>query len=277
MDASDPLPSADDDTEAQAGSLSEEDVRAIVRLLGGVVIVDGDHSTKKRALMDGLQELVEADGWLWSMTRVDFETKTPMSIGLMHGGLSDEQITGWIEASQIPSRPPPEDAPLADELQHGRHFTRTRQQVVSDDEWYDHPSVQQYRLGVGIDHFLYSIYPLGEPDVISAVGLFRRTGREPFSPRQRRIAHILLTEVDWLHYAELPGDRGRDVPELTPRQRMVLVMLLEARKAPEIARLLRISLHTVKDHIKAIYRHFGVSGQLELLRRFKYGDGGDVA
>lgn len=277
MDASDPLPSADDDTEAPAGSLSEEDVRAIVRLLGGAAIVMGDYSAKKRALMDGLQVLVEADGWLWSMTRVDFATKTPMSIGLMHGGLTDEQVAGWIEASQIPSRPPPEDAPLTDELKRGLHFTRTRQQVVSDDQWYDHPSVQEYRLAVGIDHFVYSIYPLGEPEVISAVGLFRRTGREPFSARQRRIVHILLTEVDWLHYAELPGDRGRNVSELTPRQRMVLVMLLEARQAQEIARLLRISLHTAKDHIKAIYRHFGVSGQLELLRRFKYGDGGDLA
>src|SRR5690606_31301163 len=131
--------------------LPESDVRAIVRLLSDVAVLDGDHAAKKRALMDGLPPLVDADGWVWTMTRVDFETKTPMSIGLMHGGLTDEQITGWIEASQIASPPPPEDAPLADELRRGNHFTRTRQQVVSDDDWYGHPSVKKYRLQLGID------------------------------------------------------------------------------------------------------------------------------
>lgn len=261
--------------ESSEEAVGEGDVRAIVRLLAEVAVTDCALVAKKRALMDGLSELVGADGWLWSMTRVDFSTSTPISIGLMHNGLTDEQITGWIEASQRPS-PPPEDAPLTEELKKGRHFTRTRQQVVSDAEWYSHPTVERYRLRLGIDHFLYSIYPLGEPAVISAVGLFRHRGRDPFTARQRRIAHILLTEVDWLHFAELPGDRGRDVPQLTPRQRVVLIMLLEARNAEEIAKLLHISIYTAKDHIKAIYKHFGVSRQLELIRRFREGDGGDA-
>jgi DNA-binding CsgD family transcriptional regulator len=137
--------------------------------------------------------------------------------------------------------------------------------------------VIKHRLGVGIDHFLYSIYPLGELEVCSAIGLFRHVGREPFTSRQARMAHILLSEVGWLHYAELPGDRGHEVPNLTPRQRVVMVMLIEARDKDEIARLLHISPHTAKDHIKAVYEHFNVSSQLELIRRFRFGDGGDVS
>lgn len=270
-------PSARNTADAPADGLPEIDVRAIVRLLADVAIVDGDHATKKRALMDGLQQLVDADGWLWSMTRVDFETQKPMSIGLMHGGLSNEQITGWVEASQIAPSPPPEDAALFAEFSRGGHFTRTRQQLVSDDVWYTHPSVKKHRLQLGIDHFLYSVYPLDEPKVVSAIGLFRRTGRSPFTARQRRIAHVLLAEVDWLHAADLPPDKGRLVPLLTPRQRVVMVMLLEAYTAQEIAQLLHISPLTVKDHIKAVYRHLGVSGHLELLRRFKYGNGRDLA
>lgn len=249
----------------------------MLRLLADVAVLQGEHVAKKRALMDGLRALLEADGWLWTMTRVDFATKTPMSLGVMHDGLTDEQITGWIQASQSPTCPPPEDAPLADELKQGRHFTRTRQQVVPDAQWYSHRSVKRYRLALGIDHFLYSIYPVDGPEVISAIGFFRRCGRDPFTARQRRLAHIVLTEVRWLHYADLPGDRGESVPDLTPRQRVVLVMLLEARSIAEIARLLHISPHTAKDHSKAIYRHFGVSGQLELIRRFREGDGGDLA
>jgi DNA-binding CsgD family transcriptional regulator len=262
--------------EPENAALPEGDVRAVVRLLADVAVLDGDHRAKKRALMEGLRELVDADGWLWSMTRVDIPGNTPMSIGLMHGGLTNRQVTGWVEASQRVACPPPEDAPLTEELKRGKHFTRTRDQVVPDAAWYAHPSVRRYRLRLGLDHFLYSIYPLDEPGVISAIGLFRRRGRPPFTARDRKLAHILLGEVDWLHYAELPGDRGRQVPELTPRQRVVLVLLIDARDKDEIAHLLHISPHTAKDHIKAVYRHFRVGTQLELIRRLKCGDSGDL-
>jgi DNA-binding CsgD family transcriptional regulator len=258
-----------------AASIPETEVRQIVRLLSEVAVLNGDHAQKKRALMNGLQKLVDADGWLWSMTRVDYQTKTPISVGLIHQGLSDKQLMGWLEASQTPSCPPPEDAPLSDITRTGQHFTRTRQQVVSDEDWYSHPAVIKHRLAVGLDHFLYSVYPLDEPDMYSAIGLFRFRGREAFTPLEAKIAHILLSEVKWLHFAELPRDEGRYVPKLTPRQRVVLIMLIEARDKDEIARLLHISPHTAKDHIKAVYQHFEVSSQLELIRRFRFGDGGD--
>ena len=36
----------------------------------------------------------------------------------------------------------------------------------------------------------------------------------------------------------------------------------------EIAADLGLSLHTVNDHLKQIYRHFGVRSQVELVARF---------
>jgi DNA-binding CsgD family transcriptional regulator len=265
------------ETADSAAPLGDEDVRAIVRLLADVAILDGGHEAKKRALMDGLGELIEADGWLWTMTRVDLARDAPMSLGIMHGGLTDEQVAGWIEMNHDRAHPPPEHAPIIRELRRGRHFTRSRDQLVEAQAWYDHPTVKRYRLARGIEHSLHSIFPLDEPGVISGVGFYRRVGRESFTARQRRIAHIVLSEVDWLHYADLPGDHGRDVPRLSPRQRVVLVLLLEGRPRGEIARLLHISPHTAHDHAKAIYRQFGVSSQVALIRRFKSGDGGDVA
>lgn len=256
--------------------LAEDDVRQVVRLLADVAILRGDLAAKKRALMAGLQQLLDADGWLWTVTHVDAQSQTPISVGLMHDGLTAEQVAGWLEASQT-SCPPPEDAPFFEISRAGKHFTRRRQQVVSDDEWYSHPAVRRHRLRYGIDHFVYSVYPLDEPETFSGVGLFRCLGRQPFSPRDTRLAHIVTSEVEWLHYADLPGERGRRVPQLTPRQRVVLMMLVDAHSKDEIAGLLHISPHTVKDHIKAIYKLFGVSSQLELIRRFHVGDQGDEA
>jgi DNA-binding NarL/FixJ family response regulator len=147
--------------------------------------------------------------------------------------------------------------------------------VPDDRRWYDNPTVRRYRLDVGIDDFLYSLYPLGEPYFVSAIGLYRRTGRRRFSPRERRIVHIVLSEIPWLHRAGLPEDDGRAVPELPPRLRTVFVMLFEGHDRKRIARLLGISQHTAKDYISAVYRHFGVSSQVELIRRFALGDGRD--
>lgn len=248
----------------------------MVRLLADVAILGGDYAAKKRALMDGLCKLLEADGWLWSMTRVDLNRDAPMSLGILHGGLTDEQVAGWIEMSHDLAHPPPEHDPLTAEVRRGHHFTRSRDQLVDDRTWYNHPSVKRYRLQRGIDHFLYSIYPLDEPGVISGVGFYRRCGRTAFNGRQRRIAHIVLSEVAWLHYADLPQDHGSGVSDLSPRQRVVFVMLLEGRTRKEIAELLHISTHTAHDHTKAVYRHFAVSSQVQLIRRFKSGDGSDL-
>jgi DNA-binding CsgD family transcriptional regulator len=256
--------------------LADDDVRAIVRLLSDVAVLECDFAEKKQALMMGLQKLVGADGWLWSITHVDPATRVPVCTGLLHAGLSEDQLTGWLEASQS-SCPPPEDEPCFALTRAGKHFTRTRQQIVTDEEWYSHPAVIRHRLARGLDHFLYSVYPLDEPDMYSAIGFFRHKGRAPFDERQSRIAHIVLSEVDWLHYAELPGERERKVPELSPRQRVVLIMLVEAHDKDKIADLLHLSPHTVKDYMKAIYKHFGVSSQLELIHRFRFGDAGDEA
>jgi DNA-binding CsgD family transcriptional regulator len=259
----------------RAGALNETDVRAIVRLLGDVAGMDADQVAKRRRFMDGLAALVGADGWLWTMSRVLVDQNTPVSVGVIHGGLTDEQLAAWVESSQQTSPALPEHEPLTALAKTGRHFTRTRQQLVSDGTWYRHPTVKKYRIDVGLDHFLYTIYPVKAPEVISAIGLYRRVGAPPFSDRDRRITHIVTSEIGWLHSAGLPADAGHTVPQLTRKQRAVLVLLLDGHGRKQIASLLHITPNTAKDHIEAVYRHFGVSSQVELLRRFSAGDGGD--
>ena len=251
--------------------LGEQEVRAIVRLLGNIAIGEGDATVKRRRLMEGLSAIVEADGWVWSMTCVDVARNTPICVNLLHGGLTDEQVAGWVESSQEQEVPLPENRPMTELVVKGEHFTRTRDQVVADEAWYSHPAVRAYRLGLGIDHFLYSIYPL-EADVISAIGLYRHVGRPAFSAVQRRLTHIVLSEVKWLHSAGLPGVPGRSVPNLSPRLRTVLVLMLDGHDRKRIAGLLGISPYTAAEYMRGVYRHFGVSSQLELIRRFTVGD-----
>ena len=253
-----------------------DDAVAAVRLLGEVAGHEGDVNTRKRLLMRRLQEFTGADGWLWSMTYRKADINQPMSVGVIHDGLTDEQFSGWVEASQVAKPQPPEDPVLGRELAKGKHYTRTRRQLVPDAEWYNSPTIQKYRIDRGIDDFLYSIYPLGGDVMCSAIGLFRHVGREPFSDRHRRVTHIILSNVEWLHYAGLPEHRENSVPQLTPTQRMVLVYLLEGRRRSDIASLLHVTENTAKVHVRNILKFYGAKDQLELVCKFRAGDGQDL-
>ncbi len=260
------------------GSISQEDSLAIISLLGETAGLNEGLIARKRFLMRGLSRLVDADGWLWSMTRADHAKGQPVSAGVIYDDLTESQFAGWVEASQIAKLPPPEDAPLSQELLKGKHFTRTRDQLVPDEEWYSHPTIEKYRLQRGIDDFLYSIYPLGEHrDCCSAIGLFRKKERQKFSCRERLIAHILLGSVPWLHASGFPDNPASELLKLTPRKRTVLVHLLNGKRRVEIAKLLSISEESVKTHTSEILHHFGKRDQVALMSHFLSGDGGDRA
>ena len=263
---------------SQESVVSEHDVRAIVRLLGDVAQQTGGVAARKRALMDGLGRLVGADHWIWTISR-GMRSGMPMTVGLIHSGFDDEQLAALMAGSQDLEAPPPENEMALTEFLRGEHFTRTRQQWISDERWYGSTHVQKYRQPARMDHFIFSIMPLnesGDDDLISGIGLHREFGREPFTDRDRRIAHIVTSEVPWLHYAELPGEASRQVPALTPRQRTVFGLLIEGKPRRTIATSLGISPHTVNDHVKAIYRHFDVNSRSQLMHRFMSGDGGDL-
>ncbi len=255
--------------------IPQEDVEKIVTLLGDIAGMTCDLQSRKYALMEKMSEMLEADGWLWSSTQVIEEQDRPYSVGVIYGGLSESEFAGWVEASQMASQQPPEDVPLSHLFQKGDHFTRTRQQVVPDDAWYNHPTVQQYRLDRGIDHFLYSIYPLGQTHC-SAIGFFRRVGNPSFTDLQRRICHIVFSNVKWMHEMSFPDHKGDNCKRLTPRLRTVLLYLLNGKQKNDIASQLHISPQTAKTHIRNIYKHFSVNSQIELINRFKVGNGGDI-
>ena len=252
-----------------------KDAVSIAKLLGEVAGLDKDIDARKRLLMERLNELVGADGWLWSISYSNHSTNQPISVGVIHDGLTEEQFSGWLEASQTANPKPPEDKPLTQNLILGKHFTRTREQLVSDKDWYENPTIQKFRIERGIDDFLYSVYPLSDNKIFSAIGLFRHVGRERFSARARRIAHIILSNVEWLHAAGLPDIELPKLSLLTPTQRIVMIHLLNGKRRPEIAAVMGISPLTVKDHTSAVLRHYCVRDQLALVCKFRSGNGLD--
>ncbi len=56
-----------------------------------------------------------------------------------------------------------------------------------------------------------------------------------------------------------------DLRDLSPREKENLEHLMNGLRVPAIAKILHISQHTVRNHLKAIYRKLGVSSQSDLI------------
>jgi len=92
-----------------------------------------------------------------------------------------------------------------------------------------------------------------------------------FGDRLRRIAHELegISLVATMPRARLVPLDHPDLRALSAREREILREIAAGARVPSIAKKLFISPHTVRNHLKAIYRKLGVASQVELVERIR--------
>ena len=262
-----PAPALDDPP------LSEADVRAMVRLLGEAMALKGDLSQKRRQLMMGLTKLVQAEAWCWAMVAEMNPERMPVYIGFIHGGFSEDSFARYLAANAHPDMVWA-SASYGRELQaEKRHLTRSAQQVYPLEKFNASEAGALWRAS-GFYPGIISFYPLPE-GVYSGIAVYRKCEGELFGARERKIAHILMAEVPWLHVNQSQDTVLSEVPRLPVRQRLALELLLQGKSRKMIADDMRISINTVSGYIRDIYRFFRVSSQAQLVKRFFRGDGGD--
>lgn len=253
--------------------ITEDDFRAVVRILGEVASMEGSAHEKRTCLMVGLAELIQADAWIWTLAPKMEPGEQPVYLFHNTGGLDDTRMAKIIKAIEHPVTGLMTTKLAQDMIDTGSHVTRLRQDVISN-EWFNTSPAKPLWDDADIGPILFSLLPL--PDYGGAgVGLYRKADAPLFSEREARIAHIVLTEVPWLHLAELSTDNTRDIPSLPPRCRLILNQVVRGTSRKEIARDLGLSPHTVNDYMKVIFKHFNVHSQLELMGRLREGDGND--
>lgn len=257
--------------------LPESDVKRIVRLLGEVAVFESDHTGKKRFLMDGLCDLVGAGAWVWALMCQPGDGRPQVYVNLVHGGFDEQRFSRLLEALEHPDMSWVAQSFFEELARKGSQITRTRQQIIPD-ETFLQTMASSVWAAADIGAVLMSTYPLENSSGMSgsSTALYRRHGMPDFSERERRISHIVLSEVAWLHEMGWPEDRGATVPKLYARQRIVLNLLLEGLDRKSIARNLGISVNTVSGYCKEVYRHFNVNSQAALMARFYLGNGGDL-
>lgn len=252
--------------------LSESDVRRIVRLLGDVIAAAGGIQEKRRLLMDGLCGLIDATAWLWCMAEFDPD-KPPSFIGLIHSGFDEERFARFLEAINHPAMEAV-TRPSSLELQSkGTLLTRTQRRMDPDFLLENSPAAPYWR-EANIGSLMISQRPMPGGG-ISAIGIYRELGRPHFDEREARIAHIVLSEVAWLHFSAFPDEASQEITSLYPRHRTVLNLLCEGWSRKKIAGKLGLSENTIHGYAKTVFKHFGVHSQAELISRVSKGDGGD--
>lgn len=250
---------------------SHADTLAVMRHLADVATLRSDPATQRQLLVDGLNSLLDthcgffyvADRWratgeahfsqqTLTTERDDaafaymanFGTRYPLEDDpFCYASMRDERpIAGWTLGDVLPD----------DDAKRRFHAIMD---LVGTTRWRD-GIVTHFRCG-------------DRQDRIVGVSLHRLGDARPLAPRQRAILRLAVEELSHLakrgHFV-LP-DLSR-TPDLPPRLRQVLDRLLAGRQPKAIAHELRLSVHTVREHVQRLYRHFGVSGREELMARF---------
>jgi DNA-binding CsgD family transcriptional regulator len=143
--------------------------------------------------------------------------------------------------------------------------TRTRQQIVSDTEWYRSVVFNEYRRPGKIDHQLTSVYQTFDDSAHSAITVVRALGERDFSPRGRQLLNFFHAELGPLIGRALVSTTEPSPVKLSPRLQQTLACLLEGDSEKQIADRLDLSHATTHQYVTALYRHFGVGSRAQLM------------
>ncbi|MES2476433.1 MAG: LuxR C-terminal-related transcriptional regulator [Verrucomicrobiota bacterium] len=252
--------------------LPEDDVRKIVSLLGSVIASTGSIHEKRHLVMEGLCDLIGASSWVWSVSEFHPD-KPPSSVGLIHSGFDETRMARYLEAINHPAMEQVSRPSSLELMEKGKHLTRTRAQMDPEGRL-DRSEAAPLWIKADIGPLIMSLRPM-EGGGVNAIRLYRTLDQPHFNEREAKIAHIILSEIPWLHFEAFPDARSKEIVDLYPRHRTVLNCLCEGWSRKKIAEHLGLSVNTVHGYSKIVFKHFGVHSQSELIARLTQGDGGD--
>jgi DNA-binding CsgD family transcriptional regulator len=245
---------------------SHHDMSDVLDLLGRVAGLHQSLIERRYALFDGLCKLVRADIWVWVYLHIPGQG-LPVNSNAIDGGWIDES-----ERSRMYAAVNTPDCHALSTLLAGQARAAHRPLTVIAEQISEPADValahDRFLKSVNLSSRMISIYPRSD----STYGLFtlsRRKGSPLFSPQDAQFVHRLLAHVTWVHQLDSEMSRHADpLLSLTRRERQILRMSMVGHGRKQIAELLDVTLNTVTDHFKSIYRKLGVRSQGELLSKF---------
>jgi DNA-binding CsgD family transcriptional regulator len=258
---------------SKSASLRLQDCRAIYRLAGECRELGDDRDAWRSHFIERLAGLVDADlGFCGEQA------------GCLASGARDLGVTEWGWEHGF-NRAPVADLQAA--FEHDPHCSKvitayfgrlaredgaccTRRQITADREWYRSADYELVARPSGSDHMMVCFRSIAGdgPGEFSGLFLHRAADRRDFTVRDCtlvREAHAAIAPLVGGPLARFADPSPRD---LAPRVQDVLACLLEGDGDKRVAVRLRLSIYTVNQYTKVIFRHFGVRSRPELLARW---------
>lgn len=252
--------------------LSLDDMREVIRLLGDVANSHLTLNQKRINLLQGISKLTDTDAWVWGISG-KFEAGERSTFSLSHHeGFSDTQFAAYLEVLEKPKMSKMFAPVLTEFAEMSSTLTRRRGQFDPDELIYTEEYSEWRKIGLA--PMVVSLTPVSGGGT-SCVAIYRKYNSPPYSARESKIMHLILSELPWLHSEASSKAPSEAVYSLPPRLNTVLNLLLQGATRKDISARLDVSPNTLSGYSKEIYKRFGVHSQVELIHRFSIGDGGD--
>jgi DNA-binding CsgD family transcriptional regulator len=250
-----------------------EDVEKMMGLAGELMELPADATVRTKHMLSGLCRLVGADFANFADTLTTEEgdqlkvltgSMTPWDVGTLDGVVRYFQ-TGW-----------PHD-PICPEIyrrlaqQADPVLTCLREEVVDRRAWEGSDHYHQVRKPAKLDESISAKIRMPDGKRVVNVAVHRCTGERAFGARERLILDLFYRHIARRIYGRVWRETYGKFMGLAPRARETLTHLMGGKSGKQIARAMGISLFSVNDYLKEIYRHYGVSGRGELMAKWNGG------
>lgn len=242
----------------------------VVRLLLAVTDIEQQYVEIEQRRVTILQKIArllsaEAGFWGWGRGHPIDSSLAPV-VGIPFG-FTPGEWTVIMEASLDDDGQSMGARPIAERLRVDPQVTVTRSMLWADEQWVATSTYLRHLAPIGWSDWMTSVHYLAD-DTWCCLTLWRRIGEPPFGEAEARLLDLALAGIRWLHPRISEAIPPQAFVDLSPRQRMVMMYLLDGLSRKQIASTLGVSLHTVNDHVKSLYERFGINSATELAARF---------
>lgn len=240
-----------------------EDARAVFRLVGECRELGDDPARWLQRMADGLAELLNcktANGGEYKVVN-----HRPVQVVAAYHGYEAAtwgNFVNWLADPSLPGNPVYKDfEERPDEITAGV------EDLIDPAEWEATPYYNELLIPMDMGDTFLSKRFIGSDGSQHYITVTRPIGDTPFTRREKAVA-ALFHDTLAAQFGTALATSADPAARLTPRQRQVLDCLLDGDSEKQAAVKLGLHPATVHDHVKRLYRHFGVTSRAELLAYF---------
>jgi DNA-binding CsgD family transcriptional regulator len=248
----------------------QRELRELMRLMVDVAALKTEPVTQRQYLIDGLQAFFKTKiGWL----AVADNWRAGQQVILRHQVLASNAIPEWLQYMSDFSVNNPISADVY--ADHSMRSNATLQIWRRDEVLPNKAAEEKYSACVAMmkqmklgDGFVAGYRTEKNNSRLIGVSLHRDENAPPFTSAETALFPVVAEEIRELEKRGHLEFREMTDTDLPPRLAQVLDRVLSGKSAKQMAAELRLSIHTVREHVQRLYKRYNVNSREDLTAKF---------